>query len=135
MTDTSELVDLVSLFLDSDPLTLLLFFLVYLSVSIFSWLGLPSPYDSPVDAFESRRGSVDEEQAETRRAERRREHPHLAEWLDRGRSYAHPYHFHPSTAPRAEEEVPKGNMRVQVVRSSGDWSHGILTGEFNSPPF
>lgn len=48
----------------------------------FSWLGLPSPYQSPVDAFESRRGSLDEEQAEARRAERRREHPHLQEWMD-----------------------------------------------------
>lgn len=58
------------------------------------------------------------------RQERRREHPHLQDWLDRGRAHFHPYHEHPSTEPRADEEVPKGTCRVQAVRSSADWSHG-----------
>lgn len=58
------------------------------------------------------------------RNERRREHPHLQDWLDRGRAHFHPYHEHPSKEPRAEEEVPQGSCRVQAVRSSADWSHG-----------
>lgn len=48
----------------------------------YEWLGLPAPYDAPVDAFESRQSSVEQEQDEARRAERRREHPHLQDWLD-----------------------------------------------------
>jgi phospholipase D1/2 len=60
------------------------------------------------------------------RNERRREHPHLQDWLDRGRAHFHPYHEHPSKEPRAEEEVAQGSCRVQAVRSSADWSHGAL---------
>jgi len=34
-----------------------------------------------------------------------------------GRQFAHPYHFEPSDAPRAEEHVPSGTVRVQVSSS------------------
>ena len=74
----------------------------------------------------------------------RGEHPHLSEWKEvrlrpryegmktyteqvkLGRQFAHPYHFHPSDAPRAMEPVPQGTVRAQILRSAADWSHGIL---------
>lgn len=54
-------------------------------------------------------------------------HPHLHQWAEAGKKFVH----------HAKEPVqgaqlpagglgPKGNMRVQVLRSSADWSHGIL---------
>jgi hypothetical protein len=43
-----------------------------------------------------------------------------------GRELYHPYHFPPSEAPRAQEPVPHGTCRVQVLRSAADWSHGML---------
>ncbi|CDZ98423.1 Phospholipase D1 [Phaffia rhodozyma] len=96
----------------------------------YDWLALPSPYEADIDAcdktLEERRSDPEAGLDEARRSERRREHPHLAEWMDRGRQFYHPYHFHPSTEPRAEEQIPRGSCRVQVVRSAGDWSHGVL---------
>lgn len=90
----------------------------------------PLAYTVDIDAMDKTASErVTEHDAgldEARRMERRREHPHLAEWLDKGRAFYHPYHFHPSEDPKAEEEIPRGSCRVQVVRSAGDWSHGIL---------
>lgn len=48
----------------------------------YDWLGLPSPYSAPVDCFEDRRGDAEVEADNAERAERRREHPHLQDWLD-----------------------------------------------------
>ncbi|KAK4685290.1 phospholipase D1/2, partial [Tremellales sp. Uapishka_1] len=82
------------------------------------WLALPSPW-----------GDVEAKQAENKRIadnQLRKEHPHLAEWREKGRQFAHPYHWPPSEQPRASEAVPSGTCRVQVLRSSADWSHGIL---------
>lgn len=31
-----------------------------------------------------------------------------------------------SNVPRQQEEEVEGSVRVQVVRSAADWSHGIL---------
>lgn len=50
----------------------------------------------------------------------------MAEHVQLGRQFAHPYHFHPSDAPRATEPVPQGTVRAQILRSAADWSHGIL---------
>nr|ODN91177.1 phospholipase D [Cryptococcus depauperatus CBS 7841] len=61
------------------------------------------------------------------RNEFRLNHPHLSEWRDAGKQFFHPYHFPPSDHPRADEPVPHGTSKVQVLRSSADWSHGILT--------
>lgn len=55
------------------------------------------------------------------------EHPHIAEWADKGRQWFHPYHNPPSDLPRADEKVPQGDFNVQVLRSASDWSHGFLT--------
>lgn len=61
-----------------------------------------------------------------RENEFRLNHPHLAEWKEKGRALTHPYHWPPSDHPRAGEAVPGGTCRVQVLRSAADWSHGIL---------
>ncbi|ODO00720.1 phospholipase D [Cryptococcus wingfieldii CBS 7118] len=82
------------------------------------WLSLPHPWEN----ISSR------ENQETTEAENefRLNHPHLAEWKEAGRQFFHPYHFPPSDLPRADEAVPHGTSRVQVLRSAADWSHGIL---------
>ncbi|KAL7424937.1 hypothetical protein Q5752_000624 [Cryptotrichosporon argae] len=82
------------------------------------WLALPTPWND-VQAG----GLVNKNDHNARL---RAEHPHLAEWKERGRQFAHPYHWPPSEAPRASEPVPSGHARVQVCRSAADWSHGIL---------
>ncbi|EIW71690.1 hypothetical protein TREMEDRAFT_71238 [Tremella mesenterica DSM 1558] len=84
----------------------------------FEWLALPTPWDDV-------RARKDEEH-KIKENEFRKEHPHMAEWKERGRQLVHPYHFHPSDAPRASEAVPFGTCRVQVCRSAADWSHGVL---------
>ncbi|WWD20129.1 hypothetical protein CI109_104605 [Kwoniella shandongensis] len=84
----------------------------------FDWLALPYPWDDVSAAKGEEKTFKDNEF--------RLHHPHLSEWKDRGRQFFHPYHFPPSDAPRAAEPVPHGQCRVQVVRSSADWSHGIL---------
>jgi phospholipase D1/2 len=38
----------------------------------------------------------------------------------------HPQTTFKSHVPRQEEEMGQGGVRVQVVRSAADWSHGIL---------
>jgi hypothetical protein len=45
-----------------------------------------------------------------------------------GRQFAHPYHFEPSDAPRAEEHVPSGSVRVQVSYHSRSVSPTDLIG-------
>lgn len=77
------------------------------------WLALPEPWD------DVRAKSAEQER-------RRLEHPHLAEWAEKGRRLAHPFHGPPSTHPRAHEPVAQGHAKVQVLRSAADWSHGIL---------
>ncbi|ORX37927.1 hypothetical protein BD324DRAFT_623854 [Kockovaella imperatae] len=84
----------------------------------FEWLALPLPWDS-VEAKEA-------EEKKIKDNEFRKHHPHLAEWKEKGRQFAHPYHWPPSEAPRAKEDVPNGHCRVQVLRSAADWSHGTL---------
>ncbi|WVF68604.1 hypothetical protein IAT40_003374 [Kwoniella sp. CBS 6097] len=84
----------------------------------FEWLALPFPWDDVC--------SRENEEKRIKDNEFRAHHPHLSEWKDRGRQFFHPYHFPPSEAPRASEPVPHGTCRVQVLRSSADWSHGIL---------
>ncbi|WVQ79396.1 hypothetical protein IAT38_001493 [Cryptococcus sp. DSM 104549] len=84
----------------------------------FEWLSLPHPW-------ENIRSRHDEEKI-AEENEFRLNHPHLSEWKERGRQFFHPYHFPPSADPRAEEVVPHGTSRVQVLRSAADWSHGIL---------
>ncbi|KDN33847.1 hypothetical protein RSAG8_13066, partial [Rhizoctonia solani AG-8 WAC10335] len=53
-------------------------------------------------------------------------HPHLERWRDIGRQYKQ---YWQGDAPFGHEEghSPYGSCRVQVVRSVGDWSHGVLT--------
>lgn len=85
----------------------------------YEYLALPAPYGT-VQA-EARR------QEEERHAQRQLEHPRLAMYEEKGRQFFHPFHHPPSNLPRAEESVPVGSCRVQVIRSAADWSHGILT--------
>lgn len=99
------------------------------------WLALPSrqlpnslsPPWSPADkiAWEDVRSEHTADKV-ARDNEFRLNHPHLAEWKEKGRALTHPYHWPPSEQPRASEEVPGGTCRVQVLRSAADWSHGIL---------
>jgi len=49
-------------------------------------------------------------------------HPHLQRFAEIG----HHFHVHKKDPPQGWEK-PGGTVRVQVVRSSADWSHGILT--------
>jgi phospholipase D1/2 len=62
-----------------------------------------------------------------RHAQRQIDHPRRAFFEEKGNQFFHPFHHPPSTLPRAEESVPVGSCRVQVLRSASDWSHGILT--------
>ncbi|GAA5875841.1 hypothetical protein JCM16303_004016 [Sporobolomyces ruberrimus] len=49
-------------------------------------------------------------------------HPHLERFAEIG----HHFHIHKAEPPQGWEK-PGGTVKVQVVRSSADWSHGILT--------
>ena len=82
------------------------------------WLALPEPWDS-VEAKE-------QDEKRIKDNEFRNHHPHLAEWREKGRRFAHPYHWPPSDMPKAQQDVPHGTCRVQVLRSAADWSHGTL---------
>ncbi|KAI9633008.1 uncharacterized protein MKK02DRAFT_40389 [Dioszegia hungarica] len=82
------------------------------------WLALPSPWEDVRSEHTADKVARDNEF--------RLNHPHLAEWKEKGRALTHPYHWPPSEQPRASEEVPGGTCRVQVLRSAADWSHGIL---------
>lgn len=83
------------------------------------WLQLPSPWADVYSETDAGKAAEDKKFRE--------EHPHLSRWKEKGRQLYHPFHFPPSEAPRAHEEVPSGTARVQVVRSISDWSHGFLT--------
>ncbi|KAI5450885.1 hypothetical protein NCC49_002626 [Naganishia albida] len=85
----------------------------------YDFLALPAPYGT-VMADRSR------EEAE-RHAQRQIDHPRRAFFEEKGHQFFHPFHHPPSPLPRAEEAVPVGSCRVQVLRSASDWSHGILT--------
>ncbi|WVQ75129.1 hypothetical protein IAR50_004738 [Cryptococcus sp. DSM 104548] len=82
------------------------------------WLSLPHPWEN----ISSQENQEKQEEENTFRLN----HPHLAEWKEKGRQFFHPFHFPPSDLPRASEAVPHGTSRVQVLRSAADWSHGIL---------
>lgn len=50
-------------------------------------------------------------------------HPHLKRFAEIGRHF----HAHKLEPPEGWPKVEDGTVKVQVVRSSADWSHGILT--------
>ncbi|KEP49732.1 phospholipase D/nuclease [Rhizoctonia solani 123E] len=54
-------------------------------------------------------------------------HPHLERWRDIGRQFKQ--YWQGEEGPPDDEygHSPYGTCRVQVVRSVGDWSHGVLT--------
>ncbi|KAK4054720.1 hypothetical protein OIV83_000644 [Microbotryomycetes sp. JL201] len=52
-------------------------------------------------------------------------HPHWQQFKDFGEAFAH--HAHQLDRPGRFGVGFKGNMKVQTLRSSADWSHGILT--------
>ncbi|KAH8091773.1 phospholipase D/nuclease [Cristinia sonorae] len=62
-------------------------------------------------------------------------HPHLSQWMERGRHFKQRFHRSDETTSYPEEEEdpdsyklpPHGTCNVQVVRSVSDWSHGVLT--------
>ncbi|KAF8317462.1 phospholipase D/nuclease [Clavulina sp. PMI_390] len=54
-------------------------------------------------------------------------HPHREAWLAVGRQYKQRWFGEEAPPPKQEGHGPYGNMRVQVVRSVSDWSHGVLT--------
>ncbi|KAJ9099791.1 hypothetical protein QFC21_003789 [Naganishia friedmannii] len=85
----------------------------------YEYLALPAPYGTV--SAEARRNEAE------RHIQRAIEHPRLAQYEEKGRQFFHPFHHPPSTLPRADESVPTGSCRVQVLRSASDWSHGILT--------
>ncbi|BEI91124.1 uncharacterized protein CcaverHIS019_0311940 [Cutaneotrichosporon cavernicola] len=86
--------------------------------SRMDWLTLPEPWNSfyNPDAVQD---ATDDEQF-------RREHPHMSELKGIGNEILHPRTAFRSHIPRQQEEMGEGGVRVQVVRSSADWSHGIL---------
>ena len=54
-------------------------------------------------------------------------HPHREAWLAVGRQFKQRWFGEEAPPPQQEGHEPYGNMRVQVVRSVSDWSHGVLT--------
>lgn len=86
------------------------------------WLQLPAPWGLVYTESEAQSLAQREEKDRIFR----QDHPHLADWKEKGRQMLHPYHWPPSDQPRAEEPVPEGTCRVQVLRSVADWSHGTL---------
>lgn len=86
------------------------------------WLQLPAPWGLVYSAEEAQ----DAQQREAAHRKFRDDHPHLSQWKELGRQMRHPYHWPPSEEARADEPVPGGTCRVQVVRSVADWSHGTL---------
>ncbi|KAJ9118196.1 hypothetical protein QFC22_004100 [Naganishia vaughanmartiniae] len=85
----------------------------------YEYLALPAPFGTV--SAEERRNEAD------RHSQRAIEHPRLELYAEKGRQFFHPFHHPPSQLPRADETVPTGSCRVQVLRSAADWSHGILT--------
>ncbi|CAE6399900.1 unnamed protein product [Rhizoctonia solani] len=53
-------------------------------------------------------------------------HPHLERWREIGRQFKQ-YWQGEEALPDEDGHSPFGTCRVQVVRSVGDWSHGVLT--------
>ncbi|QRW15556.1 phospholipase [Rhizoctonia solani] len=53
-------------------------------------------------------------------------HPHLERWREIGRQFKQ-YWQGEEGFPEHGGRTPSGTCRVQVVRSVGDWSHGVLT--------
>ncbi|KAJ9108157.1 hypothetical protein QFC20_003518 [Naganishia adeliensis] len=85
----------------------------------YDFLALPAPYGTVM---------ADRSHDETaRHAQHQIDHPRRAFFEEKGHQFFHPFHHPPSNLPRAEESVPVGSCRVQVLRSASDWSHGILT--------
>ncbi|CAK9780379.1 unnamed protein product [Cutaneotrichosporon oleaginosum] len=87
--------------------------------SRMDWLTLPEPWNSYYNPDAVKEAKED--------AQFREDHPHLAELKDIGREAMHPQTTFKSMIPRQQHEEPvAGGVRVQVVRSVADWSHGTL---------
>lgn len=54
-------------------------------------------------------------------------HPHREAWFEMGRKYKQQWFGEDAPPPPQEGYGPSGNIKVQVVRSVSDWSHGVLT--------
>lgn len=54
-------------------------------------------------------------------------HPHREAWLEMGRQFKQQWFGRYAPPEPQEGHSPFGSMKVQVVRSVSDWSHGVLT--------
>ncbi|GMK53499.1 hypothetical protein CspeluHIS016_0100850 [Cutaneotrichosporon spelunceum] len=88
--------------------------------SRMDWLTLPEPWNSFYNPDAAKDAAED--------AEFRQEHPHLSDLKNIGNEF-----LNPGTAFKAgvlnqqgQSEAEEGGVRVQVVRSAADWSHGVL---------
>ncbi len=81
----------------------------------YSWLAFPNGANRPED--------VDPLFPELAR------HPYLMKFEQLGEKFRHPYHSEHRTESLGKDGAPPscGSASVQVLRSSSDWSAGILT--------